>query len=860
MKTQTARSSPATPPQSGLVLRRKCACGGSSASGECEECKKNEVQRKPAGPGGPAVVPAFVPDVLSLPGRPLDAQTRSFFEPRFAHDFSRVRVHAGVEAADSARALNARAYTFGHHVVFGAGQFAPGTTGGRRLLAHELAHVVQQRGVSQRNTLAGARLGREGDAWEQDAERQSERVANAAPADPSGPALTQPQIQRSSFTSFFSDFFSSSAGPIKAIARAFGSENYTDAELTTYLTKITNDKKIEDRYDSDNKARAVVKRWQGKKPGFSLTTDVKILLIREMQSGYTSGDDEQGILTILHNSSLAEQQQIFGPGGIDPKVLDSDFSGANAKDLRALYDQLFEGGAKAVLAGSKELKQHVQHPLVWAEFKKVLDQRYRRIQSTVNGAAEAERETLATEEAQKSAGEVYSEMSVLDPPEREQGLQDMAGERSRQDSILSDVNFKKDDPAVDAKAKDALARQSSAVEAYILMLDLILQSTGKDVAMAAPKDAKAFAKGTKALTPAEQKAASAALKPLTHEEVVAEVSGAPPPKAPKFVQTLPGEKVGYDDQIRARAPKIVDESYDRYGKPRSEAVHSDPSKTHQLSELETIANVSKNETDQVFGNFKVAPVFKADKFNKKGLLIKAGNIKDAWLSEQAKFKGDPTYQDSSARFWMFYLLENDNEVKQIEYKHNASPSLDDKQKPLNDEAKVIAEVGNKYAKSDAKRLFEIGRGWDAFNIKRGVSVQLFKNPDATEDRRFLWDMFYTLIHEYLHSLADGKYNAHAEKLGGEASPQGNTLIEGVDSLLTETVWTNARPHAADPAVRQAVEPDAVKAGEPFDDSLVPQTPWRRYASYPQAVKLVSVVGIHNLYDAYFHGNVKAIGG
>lgn len=77
-------------------------------------------------------------------GRPLPPDVRAYFEPRFGRDFGRVRVHIGARAAESARAVNARAYTVGRDVVLGAGQYAPATTWGRRLLAHELTHVVQQ--------------------------------------------------------------------------------------------------------------------------------------------------------------------------------------------------------------------------------------------------------------------------------------------------------------------------------------------------------------------------------------------------------------------------------------------------------------------------------------------------------------------------------------------------------------------------------------------------------------------------------------------------------------------------------------------------------------------------------------------
>jgi hypothetical protein len=76
-------------------------------------------------------------------GTPLPDGVRRFMESRFSNDFSRVRVHADAEAAESARSLNARAYTMGQDIVFGAGHFVPGTPRGQHLLAHELAHVDQ---------------------------------------------------------------------------------------------------------------------------------------------------------------------------------------------------------------------------------------------------------------------------------------------------------------------------------------------------------------------------------------------------------------------------------------------------------------------------------------------------------------------------------------------------------------------------------------------------------------------------------------------------------------------------------------------------------------------------------------------
>jgi len=114
----------------------------------CEGCDgtRPALRRRRSGDAEPASgeVPASVRETLQKPGSPLDSSTRAFFESRFGHDFSRVRVHSDDAAQHSARAVSAQAYTVGGDVVFGAGRFRPETQEGRLLLAHELTHVVQQ--------------------------------------------------------------------------------------------------------------------------------------------------------------------------------------------------------------------------------------------------------------------------------------------------------------------------------------------------------------------------------------------------------------------------------------------------------------------------------------------------------------------------------------------------------------------------------------------------------------------------------------------------------------------------------------------------------------------------------------------
>jgi len=175
-------SSTAFTPVGVCLLQRQCACGQYTGGGECAECSKKReeglLQRASIGAAPISAVPPIVHDVLNSPGQPLDAGTRAFMEPRFGYDFSQVRVHADAKAAESTWAVNALAYTVGRDVVFGTGQYELGTSEGRRLVAHELTHVVQQ-GM---NTSQGElELGRPGDTYEQEADYLSEKVIEGYP-------------------------------------------------------------------------------------------------------------------------------------------------------------------------------------------------------------------------------------------------------------------------------------------------------------------------------------------------------------------------------------------------------------------------------------------------------------------------------------------------------------------------------------------------------------------------------------------------------------------------------------------------------------------------------------------------------
>jgi hypothetical protein len=136
--TQMKTVAPTLAPVNNGILQRKCDCGNHTvAGGECAECGEEggtSLQRSAVSNQPMNGVPPIVHEVLRSPGQPLDLATRAFMEPRFGHDFSKVRVYTDAKAAESARAVNSLAYTVGQNVAFNTGQYAPHSSTGQSLL------------------------------------------------------------------------------------------------------------------------------------------------------------------------------------------------------------------------------------------------------------------------------------------------------------------------------------------------------------------------------------------------------------------------------------------------------------------------------------------------------------------------------------------------------------------------------------------------------------------------------------------------------------------------------------------------------------------------------------------------------
>ena len=139
-----------------------------------------------------------VTDVVSGGGRPLDSGLRASMEQSMGHDFGDVRVHDDAQAASSAKSVQAHAYTVGNHVVFNEGRYQPDTTEGRKTLAHELTHVVQQRQGPVDGTPAegGIKVSDPSDRFEREAESVADRVVGGSAPDAAPTAAPAPAVQR----------------------------------------------------------------------------------------------------------------------------------------------------------------------------------------------------------------------------------------------------------------------------------------------------------------------------------------------------------------------------------------------------------------------------------------------------------------------------------------------------------------------------------------------------------------------------------------------------------------------------------------------------------------------------------------
>lgn len=335
----------------GAQVQRKCACGGSGArESECEECKaKTTLQRKPAGPAEAGAAPSIVHEVLNSPGQPLDTTSRTFFEERFGHDFSRVRVHTDAKAAAATQSVNSLAYTVGQDVVFGGGLYNPRSRSGRQLLAHELTHIVQQSGGSVGRGPLG--VGPAHDAFEKEADDTTRMVDSPGPAPAGGLARRRLGSRR--------------------VQRYASGEHAQFGETGDILSKLITDqfgvytvkrgdtpKKIAARFGVDEKDllevdKAQLKHWKSHKKkveGFNAGDTIAIPFLNDATRDALKSKE----LGLLVNGALLLYGDVIAMG--DFYKTPKDMLAAPADELNALAALIEKEKAGKPVDWEKELK------------------------------------------------------------------------------------------------------------------------------------------------------------------------------------------------------------------------------------------------------------------------------------------------------------------------------------------------------------------------------------------------------------------------------------------------------------------------------------------------------------------------
>ena len=231
--------------------------------------------------------------------------------------------------------------------------------------------------------------------------------------------------------------------------------------------------------------------------------------------------------------------------------------------------------------------------------------------------------------------ELFDTLAKFTPAERDQSLQDLGHLYVEERRRLKDLKgqIEKLDKSKDAAKITKLQETGKTSSQKILMLENVLQSSFKEVALA--ETATSLLAGTTAATSAQKAEIATALKP----DIKTDLSGSPLP----FVSVLSGETKTYEEKLRDYLPGMIDAYYSDMVVGRGRAEHGDKTKIHELSEFEAIGKVSKKETDDVFGSFETGthPEIKADRPTKRG------NIHDLWADTE-KDLNDPRKKRAAA--------------------------------------------------------------------------------------------------------------------------------------------------------------------------------------------------------------------
>jgi len=295
----------------------------------------------------------------------------------------------------------------------------------------------------------------------------------------------------------------------------------------------------------------------------------------------------------------------------------------------------------------------------------------------------------------------------------------------------------------------------------------------------------------------------------------------------------PGYKAELDPMMRGI---VREEAKSAHAKARD---HEDPKKLFSLDIAAQVGKQSKHAVDGVYGHWAAHKEF-----------VPGTTLQDKFEVESAKIDGmAPNEQLQLARDRLDYLWRTRDEIASL----NAKWAVD---RSRTAEQADIDSVLDAVTRDFVKDLLLIQRTWSGSSRQGAAFVQLFKGKNSAGNRKRRWRIFATLVHEYLHTLANPAWLTFRSHVRDQDKTKGHTLAEGVTEFLTLNVLSVVNP--AEPALRKAVE------GDDYEENAQPSDAIRRNGGYQaeadRAEKLVSVVGVHNLYAAYFVGQTELVGG
>ena len=328
-----------------------------------------------------------------------------------------------------------------------------------------------------------------------------------------------------------------------------------------------------------------------------------------------------------------------------------------------------------------------------------------------------------------------------------------------------------------------------------------------------------------------------------------------------FHSVIPGQFDAYEQRIFKALHAVIDRLYDDLVRNKGRREHRDSSRINPFERYEEIADIAKRETDAVFGKYTTGPAFR----HRNGRHL--GNLRDRFEEEQRdQSRLGPRGRRRQAEQLIEYFIQSGyGGIGRINTEHDAVPERTTVSPgETRSEADILHGAVTTIAEARETQLLEIDRGWEGTAGGGIVSLQRWRVADQPGDpagqgqRHHFWEVFQTMIHEYLHTLTHEQYYDYARTLpGGDAGVQYNTLIEGMTSAMTEIVWANVASRVGERALSEEVEGTSLFVDEATSKAACPVIP-ARYPSYHQAMELITIVGPRNVFAAYLLGEVDMI--